>query len=142
VATQLGASPNLVATLDLLGDPSPIFPKLCKQQKIVSAESAFRKEEDVISSMLAKGFILGKDAVNKAKTFDKKHRLSSTAITKVASIDQKIGFSEKISVGASVIGDKVRLADKKFQVSKKTKSAFVVAKQKVSSAESTILKNP
>jgi hypothetical protein len=33
VAAQLGATPNLVATLDLLGDPSPIFSKLCKQQK-------------------------------------------------------------------------------------------------------------
>jgi hypothetical protein len=79
-----------------------------KNKTPVGAESAFRKEEVVISIMLAKGFILGKDAVNKAKTFDKKHRLSSTAITKVASIDQKMGFSEKISVGASVIGDKVQ----------------------------------
>jgi len=95
----------------------------------------------VVSSMLAKGFILGKDAVNKAKTFDEKHRLSSTATAKVASIDQKIGFSEKISVGASVVGDKVREVDQKFQVSEKTKSAFAVAEQKVSSAGSAIMKN-
>jgi len=32
------------------------------------SESAIRKAEDVVSSMLAKGFNLGKDAVNKAKT--------------------------------------------------------------------------
>jgi hypothetical protein len=97
----------------------------------------------VVSSMLAKGFILGKDAVNKAKTFDEKHRLSSTATAKVASIDQKIGFSEKISVGASVVGDKVREVDQKFQVSEKTKSAFAVAvaDQNVSSAGSAIMKN-
>jgi hypothetical protein len=95
----------------------------------------------VVSNMLAKGFILGKDAVNKAKTFDEKHRLSSTATAKVASIDQKIGFSEKISVGASVVGDKVREVDQKFQVSEKTKSAFAVAEQKVSSAGSAIMKN-
>ena len=105
------------------------------------AESAFRKAEDVVSSMLAKGFILGKDAVNKAKTFDDKHRLSSTATAKVASIDQKIGFSEKISVGASVVSDKVREVDQKFQVSEKTKSAFASAEQKVSSAGSAIMKN-
>lgn len=36
------------------------------------AESAVQKAEDVVSSMLAKGFILGKDAVNKAKLFDEK----------------------------------------------------------------------
>lgn len=105
------------------------------------AESAFRKTEDVVSSMLAKGFILGKDAVNKAKTFDEKHRLSSTATAKVASIDQKIGFSEKISVGASVVGDKVREVDQKFQVSEKTKSVIAVAEQKVSTAGSAIMKN-
>ncbi|XP_059443688.1 binding partner of ACD11 1-like [Corylus avellana] len=105
------------------------------------AESAFRKAEDVVSSMLAKGFILGKDAVNKAKTFDDKHRLSSTATAKVASIDQKIGLSEKISVGASVVSDKVREVDQKFQVSEKTKSAFAVAEQKVSTAGSAIMKN-
>lgn len=95
----------------------------------------------MVSSMLAKGFILGKDAVNKAKTFDEKHRLSSTATAKVASIDQKIGFSEKISVGASVVGDKVREVDQKFQVSEKTKSVIAVAEQKVSTAGSAIMKN-
>jgi hypothetical protein len=95
----------------------------------------------VVSGMLAKGFILGKDAVNKAKTFDEKHQLSSTATAKVASIDQKIGFTEKISVGASVVSDKVREVDQKFQVSEKTKSAFSAAEQKVSSAGSAIMKN-
>ncbi|KAF5460354.1 hypothetical protein F2P56_020232 [Juglans regia] len=104
-------------------------------------ESAFRKAEDVVSSMLAKGFILGKDAVGKAKGFDEKHRLSSTATAKVTSLDQKIGFSEKISVGASVVGGKVREVDQKFQVSEKTKSAIAVAEQKVSSAGSAIMKN-
>jgi len=105
------------------------------------ADSAFRKAEDVVSGMLAKGFILGKDAVNKAKTFDDKHQLSSTATAKVASIDQKIGFSEKITVGATVVGGKVREVDQKFQVSEKTKSAFAVAEQKVSTAGSAIMKN-
>ncbi|XP_040987896.1 binding partner of ACD11 1-like [Juglans microcarpa x Juglans regia] len=105
------------------------------------AESAFRKAEDVVSSMLAKGFILGKDAVGKAKGFDEKHQLTSTATAKVTSLDQKIGFSEKISVGASVVGDKVREVDQKFLVSEKTKTAFAAAEQTVSSAGSAIMKN-
>lgn len=105
------------------------------------AELALRKAEDVVSSMLAKGFILGKDAVNKAKTFDEKHQFTSTASTKVASFDKKIGFSEKISVGTSVVSDRVREVDQKFQVSEKTKSAFVAAEQKVSSVGSAIMKN-
>ncbi|XP_014505445.1 binding partner of ACD11 1 isoform X2 [Vigna radiata var. radiata] len=105
------------------------------------AESALRKAEDVVTSMLAKGFILGKDAVNKAKTFDDKHQLSSTASAKVTSFDQKLGLSEKISAGASVVSGRVREVDQKFQVSEKTKSAFAVAEQKVSTAGSAIMKN-
>ncbi|XP_020203072.1 binding partner of ACD11 1 [Cajanus cajan] len=104
-------------------------------------ESALRKAEDVVSGMLAKGFILGKDAVNKAKTFDEKHQLTHTASAKVASFDQKIGLSEKISAGATVVGDRVREVDQKFQVSEKTKSAFAAAEQTVSNAGSAIMKN-
>ncbi|KAK7309642.1 hypothetical protein RJT34_06536 [Clitoria ternatea] len=104
-------------------------------------ESAFRKAEDVVSTMLAKGFILGKDAVNKAKTFDEKLQISSTASATVASLDQKIGLSEKISVGASAVSDRVREVDQKFQVSEKTKSAFAAAEQTVSNAGSAIMKN-
>jgi len=61
----------------------------------------------------------------------------------VASLDQKIEFSEKTSVGASVVGDKVREVDQEFYVSEKTKSAFAVAvaDQNVSSAGSAIMKN-
>ena len=91
--------------------------------------------------MLAKGYILGKDAVNKAKSFDEKHRLTSSASSKVVSFDKKIGFTEKISAGTSVVKEKVGEVDHKFQVSEKTKSAFAAAEQKVSSAGSAIMKN-
>ena len=95
----------------------------------------------MVSGMLAKGFVLGKDAVNKAKSFDERHQLTSSASAKVVSLDKKIGLTEKISTGASVVNDKVREVDQKFQVSEKAKSAFTVAEQKVSSAGSAIMKN-
>ncbi|KAI3949118.1 hypothetical protein MKW92_019726 [Papaver armeniacum] len=104
-------------------------------------ESAVQKAEDVVSSMLAKGFILGKDAVNKAKAFDEKHQFTSTATAKVVSLDQKIGLTEKISMGTTVVNEKVKEMDQKFQVSEKTKSAFAAAEQKVSDAGSAIMKN-
>ncbi|KAI3457863.1 hypothetical protein Pfo_014526 [Paulownia fortunei] len=103
--------------------------------------SAAQKAEDVVSSMLAKGFILGKDAVNKAKAFDEKHQVISTATAKVASLDQKIGLTEKITIGATIVNDKVKEVDQKFQVSEKTKSAFAAAEQTVSGAGSAIMKN-
>ncbi|KAM7259560.1 hypothetical protein ACFE04_015301 [Oxalis oulophora] len=105
------------------------------------AESAFRKAEDVVTSMLARGFILGKDAVNKAKNFDEKHQISSTASAKVSSFDKKIGLTQKLTAGTTVMSFKVREVDQKFQVSEKTKSAFAVAEQKVSSAGSAIMNN-
>ncbi|KAG2608914.1 binding partner of ACD11 1-like isoform X1 [Panicum virgatum] len=99
------------------------------------------KAEDVVSTMLAKGFVLGKDAVGKAKAFDEKHGFTSTAGAKAASIDKKIGLSEKITTGTSMVSEKVKEMDQKFQVSDKTKSAFAAAEQKVSSAGSAIMKN-
>ncbi|MED6219224.1 hypothetical protein PIB30_033837 [Stylosanthes scabra] len=122
--------------------PPTAFASAAKESQAPGgADSALRKAEDVVSSMLAKGFILGKDAVNKAKTLDEKHQLTSTASAKVASIDQKIGFSEKITAGASAVSGRVREVDQKFQVSEKTKSAFAAAEQKVSTAGSALMKN-
>ncbi|KAI3694334.1 hypothetical protein L1987_77298 [Smallanthus sonchifolius] len=103
--------------------------------------STLRKAEDVVTSMFAKGFVLGKDAIGKAKTFDEKHNLTSTASAKVASFDKKIGFTEKVSVGKSIVTDKVKVVDQKLQVSEKAKSALTVAENTVSSAGSTIMKN-
>ncbi|QCD88873.1 binding partner of ACD11 1-like [Vigna unguiculata] len=106
-----------------------------------SGESGMRKAEDVVSTMLAKGFILGKDALYRAKSFDERHRLTSTASAKVASLDQKVGFTEKISAGTVIVNDKVKEMDEKFQVSEKTKTAISAAEQSVSSAGSAIMKN-
>ncbi|KAH7668709.1 RNA recognition motif domain-containing protein [Dioscorea alata] len=106
-----------------------------------SSDSAVQKAEDVVSTMLAKGFVLGKDAIGKAKSFDEKLRITSTATSTVTSIDKKIGLSEKISAGTSVVNEKVKEMDQRFQVSEKTKSAFAAAEQTVSNAGSAILKN-
>ncbi|KAL5980431.1 hypothetical protein ACLOJK_028339 [Asimina triloba] len=141
-ATIVDLSVSIAPALDYQLPPAASAPLAPNETKPVSAaESAVQKAEDVVTSMLAKGFILGKDAVNKAKAFDEKHQFSSTATAKVASFDKKIGLTEKLSTGASAVNDKVREMDQRFQVSEKTKSAFTAAEQKVSSAGSAILKN-
>lgn len=106
-----------------------------------AGESPLQKAEDVVSGMLAKGFILGKDALNKAKSFDERHQFTSTASAKVVSLDQKIGLTDKISMGTTLVKDKVGEMDQKFQVSEKTKTAFAAAEQTVSNAGSAIMKN-
>ncbi|CAN1346119.1 Binding partner of ACD11 1 [Linum perenne] len=112
-----------------------------KNNESAGAESAIQKAEDVVSGMLAKGFFLGKDALMKAKAFDEKLQLTSTASSKVASLDQKIGLSEKISAGTSVVNGKVREMDEKLKVSDTAKAALTAAEQSVSSAGSAIMKN-
>lgn len=104
-------------------------------------DSALRKAEDVVSSMLAKGLVLGIDAVTKAKAFDEKHQITSTAASKVASLDQKIGLSDKITTGAAIVNEKVKEMNQKYQVSEKTKQAFATTEQKVSDAGNAILEN-
>jgi hypothetical protein len=91
--------------------------------------------------MVAKGFILGRDALDKAKALDERHQLTSTATARVSSFDKRIGLSEKVSVGTSVVNDKVKEMDQKYQVSEKTKSALAAAEQSVSTAGSAIMKN-
>lgn len=140
-ATIVDLSVTVTMDPDYKLPPAALASSATATKTPVGGESALRKAEDVVSSMLAKGFILGKDAVNKARTFDEKHQFSSTASAKVASFDQKIGLTEKISVGASVVSDRVREVDQKYQVSEKTKSAFAAAEQKVSTAGSTLMKN-
>ncbi|KAL6985744.1 hypothetical protein U1Q18_019117 [Sarracenia purpurea var. burkii] len=141
-ATIVDQSVTITLDPDYELPPTASAPPLKTENKNADgSESAFRKAEDAVSGMLAKGFVLGKDAVNRAKSFDEKHQLTSTATAKVASLDKKIGLSEKISVGTSVVNEKVREVDQKFQVSEKAKSAFTAAEQTVSSAGSAIMKN-
>ena len=65
----------------------------------------------MVSTMLAKGFILGKDALNKAKALDEQHNLTSKASATVVTIDQKMGLMEKLSMGKAVLNEKVRQVD-------------------------------
>jgi hypothetical protein len=104
-------------------------------------ESALQKAEDIVGSMLAKGFVLGMDAVEKAKAFDEKHQLTSTATAKVASLDRTMGLSQKFSAGTLVVNEKMKEMDEKYQVAEKTKSALAAAEQTVSTASSAIMSN-
>ncbi|TQD80598.1 hypothetical protein C1H46_033850 [Malus baccata] len=138
---------NQSVTIDLAPDyklPAAVASALPTATENVSpggVQSAVHNAEDVVSSMLAKGFILGKDAINKAKAFDEKHQLSSTATATVSALDQKIGFTDKLNAGTSMVNDKVKQMDERFQVSEKTKVVFSAAEQTVSSAGSAIMKN-
>ncbi|KAK1553421.1 hypothetical protein Q3G72_034701 [Acer saccharum] len=135
-ATIAGLSVTITPVQDYQLPPESVSPN-----SPLATGSAVKKAEDVVSTMLAKGFVLGKDAVNKAKAFDEQLHLTSNASATVASIDRKMGLSEKLSIGTSVVNEKLKEMDERFQVSEKTKSAFAVAEQTASSAGNAIMTN-
>ncbi|KAK4382135.1 Binding partner of ACD11 1 [Sesamum angolense] len=96
------------------------------------------KAQDVVSSMLAKGSAIGQDAMNKAKAFDEKHKLRASASARVNSFDRRVGLTEKLTVGISVVNEKVKTVDQKFQVSDKTMSALMAAERKINDTGSAV----
>nr|CAD1822421.1 unnamed protein product [Ananas comosus var. bracteatus] len=100
-----------------------------KEGLSATAESAVRKAEEVVSTMLAKGFAVGKDALRHARSFDERHRLLSSASATAASLDRRMGLSDKFSTGTAVVGSKVREVGGQLGVSEKARSAIAAAEQ-------------
>ncbi|KAG9452100.1 hypothetical protein H6P81_005004 [Aristolochia fimbriata] len=99
------------------------------------------KAQEVVTNMLAKGSAFGQDAVNKAKAFDEKHQLTANASAKVISFDRRVGLTEKLTVGISVVNEKVKSVDQKLQVSDKTMAVLTVAEQKLNDTGSAVKTN-
>nr|GMD18417.1 binding partner of ACD11 1-like isoform X1 [Ipomoea batatas] len=99
------------------------------------------KAGEVASTVLAKGFIFGKDALKKAKSFDERHQLTSNASAAVASIDRKMGLTEKLSIGTVVVGGKAREMNDRYQMSEKAKVAMAAAEQTASTAGTALASN-
>ncbi|CAA3023840.1 binding partner of ACD11 1-like [Olea europaea subsp. europaea] len=96
------------------------------------------KAQDVVSSMIAKSSAIRQDAVNKAKAFDEKHQLTANASARVNSFDHKVGLREKLTVGITVVNEKVKSVDQRFQVSDKTVAALIAAERKLNDSGSAV----
>ncbi|KAE9465703.1 hypothetical protein C3L33_02385, partial [Rhododendron williamsianum] len=96
------------------------------------------KAQVVVSSMLAKGSAIKQDAVNKAKAFDEKHQFRANASAKVISLDRRVGLTEKLTVGISVVNEKMKTVDQKLQVSDKTMAALMAAERKLNNTGSAV----
>ncbi|KAA8530345.1 hypothetical protein F0562_005054 [Nyssa sinensis] len=75
--------------------------------------------QEVVQTMIAKGYVLGKDALAKAKAFDESHGVSSAAAAKVAELSKRIGLTDKIYAGMET----VKTVDERYHVSEVTMSA-------------------
>ncbi|CAN6363119.1 unnamed protein product [Urochloa humidicola] len=87
-------------------------------------DAAVRKAEEVVSTMLARGFVLSKDALRRAQSLDGRHsQLLSSATSRVASLDRRLGLSDKLTVGTAA----ARGVDERFQVTERARGAFAAA---------------
>lgn len=74
--------------------------------------------QDVVKTMLAKGYVLSKDALARARAFDESHEVSATAAAKAAELSKRIGLTDRVSAGVGAI----RSVDETYHVSDTTKT--------------------
>lgn len=79
--------------------------------------------QEVVKTMVVKGYVLGKDAFARAKAFDESHHVTATAAAKVAELSSRIGLTQKINAGMETM----KSADGKYHAYDITKSAASVA---------------
>ncbi|KAJ7953782.1 Binding partner of ACD11 1 [Quillaja saponaria] len=101
---------------------------------VSTAGEAVTIAQEVVKSMLEKGYILGKDALTRAKTYDESHQVSATAAAKVAELSQRIGLADKFSAGVEA----VKSVDEKYHVSEMTKSAASATGRTVAAAANSV----
>ncbi|XP_061343347.1 binding partner of ACD11 1-like [Gastrolobium bilobum] len=96
------------------------------------------RAQDVVTSVLAKGSAIRQDAMSKAKAFDEKHQLTANASARVISFDKRVGLTEKLTVGISVVNEKVKSVDQRLHVSDKTMAAIIAAERKLNDTGSAV----
>lgn len=102
---------------------------------VPSAGGAVTMAQDVVKTMLSKGYVLGKDALGKAKAFDESHQVSATAAAKVAELSERIGLTDKIC--ASV--EAAKSIDEKYHIRDKTIYAASATGRTAAAAASAVV---
>ncbi|CAE5957457.1 unnamed protein product [Arabidopsis arenosa] len=100
-----------------------------------NAGEAVTKAQEVVKTMLATGFVLGKDALSKAKAFDESHGVSAAAVARVAQLEQRIGLTDKIFTGLEA----VRMTDQRYHVSDTAKSAVFATGRTAAAAATSVV---
>ena len=85
--------------------------------------------------MLARGYVLGKDALSKAKAFDESHQVSATAAARVSEFSDRIGLTDKICAGVEA----VKSVDQRYHVSDTTKSAVSATGRTAAAAANAVV---
>jgi len=137
---------NNNATRQMFGTPTP-------EQNITQRNFTVPDEErtktSVIASLLAAGYILGKDTLQKAQEFDEKHQIlvkAQMAVdqlkAKAQEIDQTYHISEKVQVASSIVQAKAQEIDQTYHISERVNNAANVAKVQAQTLATRAQENP
>ncbi|XP_058084049.1 binding partner of ACD11 1 isoform X2 [Magnolia sinica] len=102
---------------------------------ISSTGEAVTMAQEVVTTMLSKGYVLGKDALIKAKEFDESYQVSASAAAKVAELSKRIGLTDKIYAGV----DAVKSVDEKYHVLGTTKAAASATSRTAAAAAQSVV---
>jgi len=123
-----------VATDIITNESNPNPKQAWEGETVVVEEDAPAPEErtktSVIASLLAAGYVLGADTLQKAKTFDEKHGMSRSVKEKATEVDDKYNLSIKATVAKNIasakasqlgqmISDTSKQIDEKYHVAEK-----------------------
>lgn len=112
------------------------FQQHSERSKVVpSTGKAVSFAQDTVKTMAAKGFVLGKDAVVRAKAYGESHQVPAAAIAKVSKISQGIGLSDKLSAGIEA----AKSVDQRYHISGTTRSAVSVTQRTAASAANAVV---
>ncbi|KAL6187673.1 hypothetical protein ACLB2K_039069 [Fragaria x ananassa] len=104
-------------------------------QNVPSAGEVVSVAQDVVMTMLSKGYVLGKDALAQAKSFDESHQYSATAAARVAELSERLGLTDKFCAGVEA----VKSVDERYHVSELTKSAISETGRKAAEAANAVV---
>ncbi|CAN6484704.1 unnamed protein product [Victoria cruziana] len=89
----------------------------------------------VVKTMLAKGYVLGKDALVKARAFDESHQVSASAAAKVSELSKRFGLTDRINTGM----DTLKSVDERYNVSGITSAAIAATGKGVAAATNAVV---
>merc|ERR1712046_54738 len=109
-----------------------------KRKLMLAAQVA----QDMVTSMLAKGYTLATDAMAKAKAYDEKHQITAKMMAKAKEVDEKYGISEKAKAGYTAADAKLKEVDEKYKITEKVTAGANAAQDKINAGAEAAMKNP
>ncbi|KAK8449798.1 hypothetical protein SEVIR_7G270000v4 [Setaria viridis] len=88
-------------------------------------QEALTVAQDVVKTMLARGYVLSKDALAKARAFDESRGYTAAAAAKAAELSKRFGLTDRVNAGVGALSAGVgamRSVDETYGISETTKT--------------------